>query len=342
MSRFMKASLTGLKPYTPGEQPRGKPLIKLNTNENPYPPSPKVVEALVSAGEQRLYPDPTAGEAVRAVAAYHDLEESQVLLGNGSDEILAFAYMAYGDKVVFPEISYGFYPVFAGLFGSRAREIPLDPDLRIRPEDYYDAGATVIIANPNAPTGLALSRREVESILKRNKDNVVIIDEAYVDFGGESSVSLIEEYDNLLVVQTFSKSRSLAGMRIGVALGQSQLIDDLDRVKYSFNPYNLSRDAILAAKASIEDETYFKETVERIKATRKMFSAEMEALGCRVLPSSANFVFVEKGKDYFQALRKRGILVRHFDKEPISGYVRITIGTEEEMKELLRVTEEII
>lgn len=342
MSRFMTPALKDLEPYTPGEQPQGERLIKLNTNENPYPPSPGVVEALASERNQRLYPDPVAGEAVAAVAKFHGLKEEQVLLGNGSDEILAFAYMAYGERVFFPEISYGFYPVFAGLFRSEMTEIPLDPELRVRPEDYYDARGTVIIANPNAPTGMALSREEMRGILRRNGNNVVIVDEAYVDFGGESCVPLIEDYENLLVVQTFSKSRSLAGMRIGVALGQRELIDDLNRIKYSFNPYNLSREAIVAAKASMEDVEYFRETVRRIVATREMFSGEMEKLGCSVLPSSANFVFVKKGKAYFEALRERGILIRYFDRDPIRDYVRITIGTEEEMRELLKVTEEIL
>ncbi len=341
MSRFMREDLAGLEPYTPGEQPQKQKLIKLNTNENPYPPSPRVAEALAGEAGYRLYPDPTVREGVEAVAKFHGLKPEQVLLGNGSDEILAFAYMAYGEEVLFPEITYGFYPVFGGLFGSTTVEIPLDEVLCVRPEDYYDAHGTVIIANPNAPTGRALSRLEVEKIIQRNLGNVVIIDEAYVDFGGESCVPLIEQYENLLVVQTFSKSRSLAGMRIGVALGNEELIQDLNRVKYSFNPYNLSRDAILAAKASMEDVEYFQETTAKIIETREMFVAGMEKMGYSVLPSSANFVFVKSGREYFDRLREKGILVRRFDKDPIKDYVRITIGTEEEMKELLRVTEEL-
>lgn len=344
MSRFLSTGLAALIPYTPGEQPDTHRWIKLNTNENPYPPSPKVAEALATLyGEQggdgeKKYPDPITWDGVKAIAGYYGLDETMVIMGNGSDEILAFSYMAYGEKIVFPEISYGFYPVFAQLFQCSSRAVPLTKKFKIRPEDYYNAEGTVLIANPNAPTGRALPLEDIEGILRNNRDNVVIIDEAYIDFGGESCVPLIKRYDNLLVVQTFSKSRSLAGMRIGMAMGNRQMIEDLNRIKFSFNPYNLSRSAILAAKISIEDKLYFREITRRIIGTRNTFASAMRDLGCHVIPSEANFVLVNEGAAYHEFLRERGILVRYFGKGTLVDYVRITIGTPEDMEKVIEAT----
>ncbi len=342
MSRFFKDTLQFLEPYTPGEQPKVEGVIKLNTNENPYPPSPKVVAALAALNNEtyRLYPDPQAREAVDAIAAYYGLLPSQVMLGNGSDEVLAFAYMAYGKKVYFPEVSYGFYPVFASLTGCQMEAMPMR-ELHIAPEDYKKNDGMVVLANPNAPTGMTLSLGVIEEILQANKDQVVIIDEAYVDFGGDSCVPLIAKYDNLLVVQTFSKSRSLAGMRVGMALASAAIIADLNRVKFSFNPYNLSREAIVAAKAAIEDQEYFRETTEKIIKTRQWFVGEMKRLGLFVLPSETNFVFVKTGASWFDKIRERNILLRHFDTPLLKDFVRITIGVQEDMEKLVQVMEEL-
>jgi histidinol-phosphate aminotransferase len=352
MSRFFSKSLESLAPYTPGEQPKEAGLIKLNTNENPYGPGPKVVEVLreLSAETLRLYPDPECRELVSAIEAYYGLSAGQVMVGNGSDELLGFAFMAYGDEtgeIVFPETSYGFYPVFGKVFKAAFKTVPLKGDLTIDPVDYYNAKGTVVLANPNAPTGMGLRRGQIRDILDNNQDNLVIIDEAYVDFGGESCVQLIPEYDNLLVIQTFSKSRSLAGARVGFALGNRELIADLNRIKYSFNPYNLDRLAIRIATAAINDKEYFEATRREIIATREWFAAELERRGFVCLPSQANFIFARPtnpmgGKLYFEALRRQSILVRHFDKAGIEDYVRITIGTREEMERLLSATDTIL
>lgn len=342
MSRFLKEELTSLEPYTPGEQPKIKDLIKLNTNENPYPPSPRVKQVLdeLKKDDYRLYPDPEAADAVKACAEHFGLEEDQVILGNGSDEILAFAFMAYGKKVYFPETSYGFYPVFADIFGCGAVPVEMK-ELLIDPEDYMKNDGMVVIANPNAPTGVDLGLDAIEDILSANPDQVVLIDEAYVDFGAESCVSLIPKYDNLLVVQTFSKSRSLAGMRIGMALGNRDLIGDLSRVKFSFNPYNLSREAIAAAAAAISDEEYFDLQRGKIMDTRDWFAESLKGLGFTVMPSKTNFVFVKTGAGAFDKIREKNILVRHWDKENIKDWIRVTIGKREDMEKLLAVMEEI-
>lgn len=351
MSRFLNKQYQSLEPYTPGEQPKTEKLIKLNTNENPYPPSPQVMKVL-SDGEidrLRLYSDPEASRLVSAIAGYYGLGTDQVMVGNGSDEILAFSFMAFQNekrRIYFPKISYGFYPVYGDVFGADAVPIPLTADLRIDPADYHDLSGTIIIANPNAPTGIALEPAEIESILKANRDNLVIIDEAYVDFGAKSCVPFLREYDNLLVVQTFSKSRSLAGSRVGFAMGSREIISDLNRIKFSFNPYNLNRLSILAAAEAIEDETYFRKTRRKIMDTRKWFVSELTRLGFTVLPSSANFVFAKSGKltgkEYFTGLREKKILVRYFEKEPIADYVRITIGKDQDMKALLEATGELL
>ena len=342
MSRFLDPKYEHLETYTPGEQPKVPKLIKLNTKECPYPTSPKVLAAMEAERDLRLYPDNTCERAVSAIARFYGLSEDQVIVGNGSDEVLAFAFLAFGKKIFFPDISYGFYPVFADLFGCDAEEIPLEEDFTLDPEKYYGLPGTCIIANPNAPTGLALSAEDIRGILEHNRDQLVIIDEAYVDFGAESCVPLIDAYDNLLVIQTFSKSRALAGARIGFAMAQAPVIEDLNRIKYCFNPYNLSREAIAAAAAAMEDIETFEETRGKIMATRERVQKAFAEKGIQTLPSVTNFIFAKTGKRYFEELRERGILVRHFDRDPIREWVRITIGTDEEMDALLKATEEIL
>lgn len=344
MSRFLDSRLTGLTPYTPGEQPAEDGLIKLNTNESPFPPSPRVLEAIsAAAGDSlRLYPDPEARELIRAAAETWGLEESCVTAGNGSDELLALAFMAYGREICFPEISYGFYPVYARFLGCRAERIPPGPGLAVRLEDFFGRKQTVLLANPNAPTGLAFSREEIRRLLESNRDHPVILDEAYIDFGGESAVPLISRYENLLVIQTLSKSRNLAGARVGIAMGQKPLIGDLNRLRFSFNPYNLNRISIAAAAAAFRDRAYFSACMEAIGETRRWFSLELESMGFEVFPSLANFVFVRppgrSGQAYFEGLRRRGILVRHFPDPVLSPFVRITVGTREQMEKVAEIT----
>lgn len=350
MSRFLDPRYAALVPYTPGEQPRGRKFIKLNTNESPYPPSPRVIEAISRAEVEdlRLYSDPTANDLVGAIAEFYGLERKQVVTGNGSDEILAFAFLAFcGQKgVAFPAISYGFYPVFAELFGVRARPVPLNADFTIDIEPYLVPGENVVIANPNAPTGLALGLDQIEMILRAHPDDVVLIDEAYVDFGARSAVGLLPRYENLLIVQTFSKSRALAGGRIGFALGNAALIADLSAMKYSFNPYNLGRLPLLAGAASMRDVDYFRACTGRIIATRERTATALKALGCTMTDSLANFLFVRlpgvDGGRAQQRLRDKGILVRWFDRAPIRDYLRVTVGSEEEMAAFVRAVEEII
>ena len=329
-------------PYVPGEQPKNRNVIKLNTNENPYPPSPKVEEVLRTTRDLRLYPDPAASELVEAIATYKGLSPEQVFPGVGSDDVLAMAFLTFfnSDKpVLFPDISYSFYEVWADLYGIQYRKKPLDDAFHIRKEDYYEENGGIIFPNPNAPTGVAMPLSEVEDILIHNPDVVVIVDEAYVDFGGETALPLIDRYDNLLVVQTFSKSRSMAGARIGYAMGSKELIRALNDVKYSFNSYTMNRPAILMGKASIEDEDYFCRTRDRILATREWFKKELSSLGFTFPDSKANFVFARheniKAKDIFQAAREAGIYVRYFEKPRIDNYLRITIGTDEEMREFI-------
>ena len=352
MSRFLNEKFQTLEPYTPGEQPKvlGK-LIKLNTNENPYEPAPSVVKVINEAEVNRLklYSEPAASQFTDAVAEYYGIGKDQVIAGNGSDEILAFIFMAFQGRtgrVYYPEISYSFYPVYCDIFGAEGVKVPLAEDFSIRPEDYYDADGTIVITNPNAPTGMALTLDQIEAILQHNRDNLVVIDEAYVDFGAQSAVSLIDSYDNLMIVQTLSKSRSLAGARVGFAMANSGLIADMNRIKFSFNPYNLNRLSILAGAEAMKDTAYFEKTRKLIMDTREAFVADRKKLGFRVLPSSANFVFASgdriSGEEYFTKLKKYNIIVRHFKDEKIRDFVRITIGTPEEMKALVRATEEIL
>ncbi|MBQ8087580.1 MAG: histidinol-phosphate transaminase [Clostridia bacterium] len=350
MSRFMDVRYASLEPYTPGEQPRDRKYIKLNTNESPYPPSPRVAEA-INAGEiddLRLYSDPTARDLYGAIARYYGLQPSQVIAGNGSDEILAFAFLAFcGQKgVAFPAVSYGFYPVFAELFGVKARAVPLKKDFSIDAGDYLLSGENVVIANPNAPTGIALPLNDIERILQAHPNDVVLIDEAYVDFGAQSAVSLIDRYDNLLVVQTFSKSRSLAGGRIGFGLAQQGIIQDLMAVRYSFNPYNQGRLPLLAARAAMVDREYFDGCRGKVIATRERTKRELRQLGCDMTESLANFLFVKlpnvSGECAYNRLKEMGILVRWFNRDGIRDYLRITIGADAEMDALIRAIHTII
>lgn len=352
MSRFLNSRYSTLEPYTLGEQPKvnGR-LIKLNTNENPYPPSPRVIDVINNEELQKLklYSDPAASELTEAIADFYGLKQTQVMVGNGSDEVLAFIFMALrgsNETIYYPEISYSFYPVYCDIFQARGVKMPLREDFSIGASDYFNLDGTIVITNPNAPTGRALTLDEIESILINNEENLVVIDEAYVDFGAESAVKLIDRYDNLLVVQTFSKSRSLAGARIGFAMGSEEIIADMNRLKFSFNPYNLNRLSILAGTEAMRDRTYFEDTRHRIIETREAFVKEMEKMGFDVLPSKTNFVFATNGRisgeAYFKALRERNIIVRHFRDKKICDYVRITIGTPEEMKALTDATREIL
>ena len=346
MSKFWSKHVHQLHPYVPGEQPKIANLVKLNTNESPYGPSPKVIEVLRAeldgrSDDLRLYPDPTSQALVATIAEYFDLENSQVFVGNGSDEVLAHAFNAFFKQdrpLLFPEISYSFYPVYCGLYNVDYRAVPLAEDFSINVADYSQAGG-VIIPNPNAPTGILLSLSEIESLLQANADCVVIIDEAYVDFGGESAASLINQYDNLLVVQTLSKSRALAGMRVGFALGHPDLIEALVRVKDSFNSYPIDRLAQLAAIAAFQDEAHFKASCEAVVRDRELLVAELQMRGFSVLPSSANFVFATHAQvpavDIAAVLRQQGVIVRHFNKPRIDNFLRITIGTPEQNQALL-------
>ena len=344
MSAYLSFEAAALAPYTPGEQPQDQQYVKLNTNESPFPPSPRVAKAMTRAaiGKLNLYPDPAAAQLTEALARRYELRPENVLTGNGSDEILAFAFRAFCGKdrpVAYADITYGFYEAQTALFDLETRIIPLREDLSLAVEDYMDFPGTIVIANPNAPTGIALPRREIQRLLDHNRDRLVIVDEAYVDFGAESCVPMIYGYENLLVVQTMSKSRSLAGGRVGYALGAEALIADLNRVKYSFNPYNLNRLSIAAGTAAVEDENYFATCCAAVARNREWARGELESLGCTVLPSQANFLFVRSdrlsGEEIYRGLKENGVLVRWFDKPRIRDYVRVTVGSIEQMTALL-------
>lgn len=351
MSRFLSERFSKIEPYTPGEQPKTQNLIKLNTNESPFPPSPRVIEALSSAeiSKLNLYSDPDTKEVIDAIAQTLGVKSNQILMGNGSDEILAFAFQAFCDsehQPCFADITYGFYPVFCELYGLNPEIIPLRDNLSIGFEDYIGKNKPIFIANPNAPTGLALSLTEIEEILKTNPDNIVLIDEAYVDFGAESAISLIDKYDNLIVSRTFSKSRNLAGARIGFAVSNENIIADMCKMKFSFNPYNLNRLSIIAGKESVLDTEYFDKCIAEIIKTRTYTVSELEKRGFTIPDSKANFIFAKhntlSGEEYYKMLRERNILVRHFSKERIKDYVRITIGSKEQMVALINATDEIL
>lgn len=344
MSRFLSPEALRCAPYTPGEQPRDQRYIKLNTNESPFPPSPKVLEAVSRTEVEKLYlySDPTCAALNTAIAKRYGLGVENVISGNGSDEILAFAFRAFcgeGTGVAFADITYGFYEAQAALFGVEALRLPLDGDFSLRVEDYMDFPGTVVIANPNAPTGMAVPVSHIRRLLESNPNRVVVVDEAYVDFGAESCVPLVREYGNLLVTQTMSKSRSLAGGRIGFALGNSELIEDLNRVKYSLNPYSVNRLSLLAGAAAIEDEEYFQASCQTVRENRVWTTGALEERGFTVLPSSANFVFARSarisGGELYRRLKENGILVRWFDKDRIRDFVRITIGSKEQMEALV-------
>ncbi len=351
MSKYWSQVVKTVEPYVPGEQPRDKKYIKLNTNENPYPPSPMVLEALKNqiSGDLRLYPDPVCKDLIESIADFYHIDKNQVFVGNGSDEVLAFAFLAYfneGDRILYPDITYSFYPVYSNLFQVDYDPIPLTDSFEVNIEDYKRDNKGVIIANPNAPTGKLLTLEAIKQILEWNKDQVVIVDEAYIDFGGQSALSLIEDYDNLLVVQTMSKSRSLAGMRIGFAIGHPDLIDGLNRVKNSINSYTIDRLALAAGTAAMKDEAYFEETRHKIMATRDWVSQELSDLGFDVIPSAANFIFASpvsvKAEELFRELKDKGLLVRYFNKPRISEYLRISIGTDQEMKDFIEGVRDIL
>ena len=350
MSRYLSTRLTSLEEYVPGEQPQDKKYVKLNTNESPYPPSPAVIERLnaAEAANLKLYSDPDCRGVRTRLAALYGVEKENVLVTNGSDEALNFAFMAYTDRgALFPDISYGFYKVFAQLYGIDAKVIPLKEDFTIEPADYFDArGAMVVIANPNAPTGLTLPLTAIEQIVQKNPDSVVLIDEAYVDFGGESAIPLTKRYDNLLVVQTFSKSRSLAGARLGYAIGNASLIADLNKIRCSTNPYNVNRLTLAAGEAAIDTQPYYTENCKKIIETREKTAAALREMGFTVTDSRANFLFAKSarigGEALYRALKERGILVRHFTSSRIADYNRITVGAPEEMQALLTAVRDIL
>ncbi|MBR6523030.1 MAG: histidinol-phosphate transaminase [Clostridia bacterium] len=350
MSRFFSEKYKNLTPYTPGEQPKDMKYLKLNTNESPFLPSKKAVsEAKKAAKNLQLYPDPECRTLTEKIAQNLGVDYENVLVTNGSDEILNFAFMAYCDSThpaIFPDITYGFYPVFAEINGLPYQQIPLKEDFSIDINDYIGKNKTIFIANPNAPTGIALKPSEIEEILKSNPKNVVVIDEAYVDFGGESCVPLIHKYDNLLVTQTFSKSRSMAGARLGFGVGSKELIQDLNTIKYSTNPYNINRMTMAAGLGVMADEEYTKKNCKAIIESREYTCAELKKLGFEMTDSLANFVFAKhpdiSGKDLYLKLKENGVLIRHFDKALISDYNRITIGTKNQMKKLICEIEKIL
>ena len=350
MSRFFSSKYSNLEAYVPGEQPKDMKYIKLNTNESPFPPSEAVLRAVgEEAGRLNLYSDPECTPLVCEAARLFGVTADRVLMTNGSDEILNFAFMAFSDKehpIVFPDITYGFYSVFCELNGIPYERIPLKNDFTVDFRDYVGIGKNIVIANPNAPTGIALSLSEIEEIVRSNPDNVVIIDEAYVDFGGESCISLTDKYDNLLVTQTFSKSRSMAGARLGFGIGSPSLIADLNTIKYSTNPYNVNRMTMAAGAAALKDNGYYMDNCKRIMENREYTAKALSDLGFTLTDSLANFVFAASdevdGLTLYKELRARGILVRHFTTPRISNYNRITVGTREEMEALVSAVKEIL
>ena len=349
MSKYLSEKFSGLTEYTPGEQPQDKKYIKLNTNESPYPPSDKVIEAVngKEVADLRLYCDPDCGKLKSALADLYGVKSENIFLSNGSDDILNFAFMAYGEKgAVFADITYGFYSVFAELHGVKADIIPLKEDFALDTEKFKNRKELVVIANPNAPTGIALSIEEIEEILKTNKENVVLIDEAYVDFGGESCYKLIDKYPNLLVCQTFSKSRSLAGGRLGFAIASKELIADLEKIKYSTNPYNINRLTQVAGLVTVMDNEYYVQNCKKIIETRGFVRKWLTDSGFDVLDSKANFLFAKSekisGEELYLKLKDKGVLVRHFSNERIKEYNRITIGSMEEMEVFIEKVKEIL
>ena len=351
MSKFLDERYSGLAAYVPGEQPQDKKYIKLNTNESPFPPSEEVLKAVNESQTEllRLYPDPDGRVLTKKLADYYGVKSENVFLANGSDDILNFAFMAYGAngrKSYFADITYGFYSVFANLHLSDYTEIPLNDDFSINVDAFCGKDGVIFIANPNAPTGIALNLSDIEKILESNKDNVVVIDEAYVDFGAESAVKLVDKYNNLLVVQTYSKSRSMAGARLGFAIGSKEIIGDLHKLRYSTNPYNINRLTLVAGEKTIDSQSYYDDNCEKIMKTREYTKKELENLGFSVLDSKANFLFAQSdkidGEELYLELKDKGILVRHFKAEKIKNFNRITIGTQEQMEILIKTIKEIM
>lgn len=349
MSKYLSERLQAIVPYTPGEQPKIDGLTKLNTNESPFPPSPAVIRALNSdeVGRLNLYSDPTSSALVDAIANRLGVSETNILPGNGSDEILAFCFQAFCDEAhqpAFADITYGFYPVFCELFGLTPQIVPLRDDLTIEPADYTAHAGPIFIANPNAPTGIALELPQIEALLQL--DRIVVVDEAYVDFGAATAVTLLPKYDNLIVVRTFSKSRNLAGARLGFAVANESLIEDLNRIKYSFNPYNVNRLSMIAGVKAMEDDAYFHACIGKIIETREKTVSELKRRGFEIPPSKANFIFPKHpkldAKQFFDALRARKILVRYFSSPRICDRVRVTIGSEEQMRLFIKATDEIL
>ncbi len=354
MSRYWSNIVSQLTPYVPGEQPKLANLVKLNTNENPFGPSPKVLDAMRDENNDslRLYPDPNADRLKAAIAEYHaehGITAQQIFVGNGSDEVLAHVFLAllkHDLPILFPDITYSFYPVYCGLYGVAYETVPLDDSFDIQIADYLRPNGGVIFPNPNAPTGKLLSLGEIEALLAHNQESVVVIDEAYIDFGGDTAIALVNRYPNLLVVQTLSKSRSLAGLRVGFAVGHVDLIEALERVKNSFNSYPLDRLAIAGAVASFEDKEHFEFTRRMVINTRERLTGDLEKLGFEVLPSAANFIFARHPQrdagQLAQALRERSIIVRHFKLPRIDQFLRITIGTGDQCRALVGALEEIL
>lgn len=351
MSRYMSSRFDALEAYVPGEQPQDKRYVKLNTNESPFPPSPEVIAAVNGAETARLnlYPDPEGRALREKLAEAYGVGSGNVFLANGSDELLSFAFMAFCDRerpVAFPNISYGFYPVYANLYQVPCTEIPLRESFVLDPEDYCGIGKNIVIANPNAPTGRAISVADIEKIVRTNPEHVVLIDEAYIDFGGESCLPLIQKYDNLLVCQTFSKFRSLAGGRLGFALADKGLIADLEKIRYSTNSYNINRLTTAAALATLDSGDYYAANGRTIQANRAYTTAELDKLGFETLPSLANFIFTRcpqvEGGALYRALKAKGVLVRHWDKPEIAGWLRVTIGAREQMDYFLDKVREIL
>lgn len=352
MSQYWSDLVHSLTPYVPGEQPRLQNLVKLNTNENPYGPSPKVIAALQAEAAEslRLYPDPDSSQLKAAIADYHGLQSSQVFVGNGSDEVLAHVFQAllkHDQPLLFPDITYSFYPVYCGLYGIEYETVPLNAQFEIAVQDYVRPNGGIIFPNPNAPTGIPLPLRDIERLLRANTQSVVVIDEAYVDFGTESAVSLVKKYPHLLVTHTYSKSRSLAGLRVGYAVGDAALIEALIRVKDSFNSYPIDRFAEAGAIAAIEDETFFQQARQQVMASREQLVAEMTAMGFEVLPSGANFIFARhpqySGEQLAAGLREQAVIVRHFKKPArIAEFLRITIGNDAQNQALMNALRSLL
>lgn len=350
MSKFVNEKISKLSAYVPGEQPQDKKYIKLNTNESPFPPSKKAVSLAKHELEKvMLYPDPDCNKLLSEIANYYGVKKEQVIVSNGSDEVLNFAFIAYCDEktpAIFPDITYGFYKVFAGVNGASYKQIPLKDDFTIDINDYCNEKGVVFIANPNAPTGIVLPLEDIEKILSSNKDRVVVIDEAYIDFGGESAVKLVDKYDNLLVTQTFSKSRSMAGARLGFGIASEKIIGDLNTVKYSTNPYNVNRVTACLGIGAIKDQKYFSKNVDKIIANRQYTKIELKKLGFEFTLSKTNFIFAKtdkiSGEELYLKLKEKGILIRHFNSQRISDYVRITVGSLEQMKKFIETVKEIL